>query len=275
MAEGPTAKTSVREHGIVPDRAAFKAAARTHTVIPVRRSLLADQITPVAMFARLCGNQPGFLLESVDHGGRWSRWSFLGREPRARVISRGGVVEIEGDVPTDLPTDQGILAAVEALLEVCTTAADADLPLLHAGVVGYLGYDVVREIERLPDVPPDDRGWPDASLSLIGDLVAMDHWSQQVTLIANAFVRAADGAVPDNAALDALYDDAVARLTRLAADGATPIDEPLVDPPSRSVDLPDVVSTMSRVSTRVLSNRRRSTSWPATSSRSCSRSAST
>ena len=237
---------SLAADGVVPDRAAFKEAARSHTVVPVRRSLLADQITPVAMFARLCGDQPGFLLESVDHGGRWSRWSFLGREPRARLISRDGVVVIGGDVPADLPTDRGILAAVEALLEVCTTAPDAELPLLHAGVVGYLGYDVVREIERLPDVPPDDRDWPDASLSLIGDLVAMDHWSQQVTLIANAFVgRDADGAAPDEAALDALYDDAVARLARLAADGATPIDEPLVDPPSLSDALPDVVSTMS------------------------------
>ena len=227
--------------GVVPDRATFREMARSHSVVPVRRSLLADQITPVAMFARLCGDGPGFLLESVDHSGRWGRWSFLGREPRARIVSGGGAITIEGALPGDVPTDRGILAAVEALLERCTTATDDDLPPLHAGLVGYLGYDVVREIERLPDTPADDRHWPDAALSLIGDMVAMDHWSQRVTLIANVFVPDA----PDDVALDALYDDALARLARLAEDGATLLSEPLVDPPSRTDELPAVSSTMS------------------------------
>jgi anthranilate synthase component 1 len=229
---------------VVPDRDAFRVLAGEHAVIPVRCELLADQVTPVAVFGRLCGDGPGFLLESVDHGGRWSRWSFVGRDPRGRIIARDGIIALEGDLPVDLPTDRGVLATVEALLASCTSPVVDDLPL-HSGLVGYLGYDVVREVERLTDAPHDDRGWPDAVLSVVGDLVALDHWSQRAILVANVFVPA--GAT--NAEIDALYDDALVRLDDMARAGARPIDEPMVDPPPHrndpaALELPDVRSTM-------------------------------
>ena len=85
----------------------------------------------------------------------------------------------------------------------------------------------MRGVEDLPDAPADDRGWPDAVLSVIGELAAYDHWSQRVTLIANAFVP--EGA--SDAEVDAAYDEALARIDRMAADGAQPIDVPPVTPP--------------------------------------------
>jgi anthranilate synthase component 1 len=191
------------------------------------------------VFGRLCGDGPGFLLESVDHGGRWDRWSFVGRSPRARITSRDGRLSVEGDLPADVPLDRGVLAALEALLAACTAPAVDDLPL-HSGVVGYLGYDVVREVESLPDVPPDDRGWADAVLSVIGDLVALDHWSQQAIVIANVFVPA--GA--DRSTLEQLYADGTARIDAMVGDGATPVAEPLVDPPAADDTLPDARSSM-------------------------------
>jgi len=223
---------------ISPSRADFHELAREFTVVPVRRALLADQVTPVAVFGRICRDEPGFLLESVEHGG-WARWSFVGRAPRARITSRAGQLQVDGDLPPGVPLDDGILAALESLLEEYRAPQLADLPL-HSGVVGYLGYDVVREVERLPDVPPDDRGWPDAILSVIGDLVALDHWSQQAILIANAFVPAE----ATDEQIDALYDDALERIDALVAAGATPIDEPLVDPPDRSDELPLIHGTV-------------------------------
>ena len=238
---------------LVPSRDHFRDLARVHRVVPVCRTLLADLTTPLAAFARLCGpdgrgpgdrGRPGFLLESVDHGGRWSRWSFIGRDPRARLVARGNEVTLTGDLPPSVPTDRGILAALEVLLEHFRSPTaeqfGAELPPLHSGVVGYLGYDVVREVERLPDVPEDTKGWPDAVLSVIGELAAYDHWSQQVTLVANAFV----GPDATDTQLDAAYDDAVARLERMAADGATPLDEPLVTPPERADDSVPATSSM-------------------------------
>ena len=82
----------------------------------------------------------------------------------------------------------GVLAALEALLAAYRSPVLPDLPPLHGGVVGYLGYDVVREVEHLPDVPPDDQGFPDAGLVVIGQLAAFDHWRQRIVLIDNVVV---------------------------------------------------------------------------------------
>ena len=83
-----------------PSRDEFRALARDHTVIPVWREVLADFTTPVSAFARLVGDDDGFLLESVEHGERWSRWSFIGRNPLATLTSRGGRLEAAGALPT-------------------------------------------------------------------------------------------------------------------------------------------------------------------------------
>ena len=155
-----------------PSRDEFRALARTHTVIPVWREVLADLTTPVAAYARLVGDGPGFLLESVEHGERWSRWSFIGRNPLATLTARGLQVETTGALPPGVPLDAGILAAIEAVLDAWRAPSIEGLPPLHGGIMGYLGYDVVREVERLPDVPPDDLGHPDAMVSIIGQLAA-------------------------------------------------------------------------------------------------------
>ncbi|MGE3621383.1 MAG: anthranilate synthase component I family protein [Acidimicrobiia bacterium] len=225
-----------------PSRHDFLALARTHTVVPVWRELLADLTTPVAGYARLVGDAPGFLLESVEHSERWSRWSFIGRNPLATLTARGRSVTATGTLPDGVPLDGGILAALGALVEAWRAPALAELPPLHGGVMGYLGYDVVREVERLPDVPTDDQGLPDAVLSVIGQLAAYDHWRQRVTLIDNV-VAHADAT---EAELDALYEGALRRLDDLAADGARPLDEPLVEPPDGDGELPGVHSTMGR-----------------------------
>ena len=226
---------------ISPSRDDFHALAADHSVVPVWRELLADLITPVAAFARLCGDdRPGFLFESVEHGERWSRFSFVGRNPIATLVLRDGIVTVDGELPAAMPRDQGILAAIEWLLAAYRSPSLDALPPLHGGVVGYLGYDVVREVEDLAETPHDATGYPDAVMAVIGQLAAFDHFRQRVTLIDNVLVP--DGAT--TADLDRLYDEAALRLEQLAADGASPLAEPMVDPPSPSPDLPDVTGSM-------------------------------
>ena len=225
-----------------PTRDEFHDLAATYSVVPLWRELLADLITPVAAFARLCGDdRAGFLFESVEHGERWSRWSFVGRNPHATLVLRDGVVEVHGDLPAGMPRDRGILAAIEWLLERYRSPQLAELPPLHGGVVGYLGYDVVREVEHLPDVPTDVTGYPEAVMSIIGQMAAFDHFRQRVTLIDNVLVP--EGATADQ--LDRLYDEAVLRLEQLAIDGARPLDEPMVDPPAADPELPEVRGSVS------------------------------
>jgi anthranilate synthase component 1 len=223
-----------------PSRDDFRALARDHTVVPVWREILGDLITPVAGFARVVGDGPGFLFESVEHGERWSRWSFLGRNPLATMVLRDGVLSVDGSLPASVPRDKGVLAAVEALLDVYRSPRMPDLPTLHGGVVGYLGYDVVREVEHLPDVPKDDLGHPDAVLSVVGQIAAFDHFRQRVVLVDNVLVPS--GATDPE--LDVMYDDAHRRVDELAAAGSRPTDEPVVEPPDHEEPPADVQRTV-------------------------------
>ncbi|MCY4295196.1 MAG: anthranilate synthase component I [Acidimicrobiaceae bacterium] len=235
-----------------PSLEEFRELARRYRVVPVWRELLADLTTPVAAFARVVGDGDGFLLESVEHSERWSRWSFIGRNPIATLVARGPNVEAAGQIGVDIPRDRGMLAALEVLLEHCRAPSIEGLPPLHGGLIGYLGYDVVREVEHLPDAPPDDSGLADAVMSLIGELAVYDHWRQRVTLICN--VQIPSGA--DDRLVERLYFEAVLRVDALAADGAKSLDEPLMPPPDPvsdagregaelDTDLPETVSTMS------------------------------
>ncbi|HEX9260475.1 MAG TPA: chorismate-binding protein [Acidimicrobiales bacterium] len=222
-----------------PSRDEFRALAADHTVVPVWREVLGDLETPVAAYAKLVGDGSGFLLESVEHGERWSRFSFVGRDPSATLVLRDGVITPHGNVPAGVPLDKGILAALEALLAVYRAPRLPDLPPLQGGVVGFLGYDVVREVERLPDIPPDDRGLPDAVMSVIGSLAAFDHWRQRVYLIESVPVLGLDGD-----ALDAAYAAAAARTASAAADLGRPLPYAPVEPPDPADVLPEARSNM-------------------------------
>ena len=220
--------------GVHPSRDEFAALARGWTIVPVWCELLADLTTPVAAYARLVRGEPGFVLESVEHAGTWGRWSFIGRRPSATMTLRQGRVSVEGSVAVNVPEDQGILAAMEAVLSHYRAPSLPGLPPLHGGIVGYLGYDVIREVERLPHAPPDELGYPDAIVSVVGQVAAYDAWRQRVTLVDAVPVpaRATTEEIYD------LYDLAVARLQDFAAEGAKPIDEPVIEPPERDDELP-------------------------------------
>ena len=232
-----------------PGTEGFRRLARAHRIVPVWRELVADTVTPVAAFLQIVGtgDRTGFLLESVEGGERWGRYSFIGRNPLATLVAQGHEVTTRGALDLDDLTGggvtghHGVLAALEAILGAVDSPDLPDLPPLHGGLVGYLGYDVVREVEHLPDVPPDDLGQPDAILAVIGQLAAFDHWRQRVVLIDNVVVDPAWG----DDELDAAHSAAQSRLDELAADCVRPIAEaprllpPRLDPPA------DVTRTMS------------------------------
>jgi len=227
---------------IQPSREEFLALARDHTVVPVWCEVLADLETPMSAFVKLVGpgtdDPPGFLLESVEHGERWGRFSFLGRDPALKMVVRGRSVTFEGDVPPGVPTDQGALAALDALCRVYRAPRIDALPPFHGGIVGYLGYDVVREVEHLPDVPPATHDLPDAVMVVTGHVTAFDHLRQRCTLVENVFLL-------DDADPGTRYDAAAARLR----DRVATLGEPLPYPPSAppdltTLELPEVRSSM-------------------------------
>jgi len=198
-----------------PDPVEFAALAKEHAIVPVWCEVVADTLTPVSAFTNLVGDGEGFLFESVEGGERWGRYSFVGRRPLATLTARGRSVQATGRLGL-ASSDDGILQAVEALLARFESPTLDGLPPLHGGLVGYLGYDVVREIERLPEPPPDDLGHPDAALVVIGQFAAFDHWRQRIALIDNVVVP--DPETATAAELAAAYEGACARLVELAAD---------------------------------------------------------
>jgi anthranilate synthase component 1 len=188
-------------------------AALDQPVVPVTRRLLADSETAVGIYRKLAGNRPGtVLLESAEQGKRWSRYSFVGVRSAGVLSERDGVTQWLGEsVPgltDDLPADP--LAAVRTLARRMRSPRVPGLPPLTGGLVGYLGYDVVRRLERLPETSADDLGMPELALMLVTDLAVLDHTDGTVLLIANALRGAGDQGSG--------WDDAVARLDAMAAD---------------------------------------------------------
>jgi anthranilate synthase component 1 len=231
--------------GFRPDAAEFAALAKEHAIVPVWCEVVADTLTPVACFANVVGEGNGFLLESVEGGERWGRYSFVGRRPLATLTAQGRHVETTGRLGLG-SSDSGILAAVEALVDRFQSPVLPGLPPLHGGLVGFLGYDVVREVERLPAPPVDDTGQPDAALVVIGQFCAFDHWRQRIVLIDNVVVPdAPDGTVDADAVAEA-YESACARLRELAVDcaGGEPAAGELVAAPPPGLEKATAARTM-------------------------------
>jgi len=224
-------------------REEFGELARAHRIVPVWREVVADTVTPVGAFIQVVGAEPGFLLESVEGGERWGRYSFVGRRMLATLVAADGEVAVRGDLalPEGVAGPGGVLAAIEALLAGFRAPVIPSLPPLHSGIVGYLGYDVVREVERLPRVPPDDQGFPDAVLGVIGQLCAFDRWRQRAVLVDNVVTEAGW----TRSETDVAYEEACGRLDELAADLAQPLHEAPLEPPYEDDRPPEVRRTMS------------------------------
>ncbi|MFC5993313.1 anthranilate synthase component I [Pseudonocardia hispaniensis] len=203
---------------VTPSREEFRELAAAHRVIPVARRLLADDETPVGVYRKLAGSRPGtFLFESAENGRSWSRWSFIGARSAAALTAVDGVLRWTGEVPVGMPTEGDPLSALRVVVEELRSEPLPGLPPLTGGMVGYLGYDVVRRLERIGERAADDLGLPELVMLLATDLAALDHHEGTVTLIANAINWDASDERVEEA-----YDDAVARLDRMTAELAAP-----------------------------------------------------
>ncbi|MFI6105036.1 anthranilate synthase component I [Streptomyces sp. NPDC051310] len=223
------------------DLETFRKLAADRRVIPVSRRLLADGDTPVGLYRKLAAERPGtFLLESADGGtshtvggggGRsWSRYSFIGVRSAATLTARDGQAHWLGTPPVGVPVDGDPLEALRATVETLHTPRDlaAELPPFTGGMVGYLGYDIVRRLERIGEHGTDDLRLPELTMLLTSDLAVLDHWDGTVLLIANAINHN-----DLDTGVDEAYADAVARLDAMAADLAEPLaTKPVGLPPS-------------------------------------------
>ncbi|MBB1253941.1 anthranilate synthase component I [Streptomyces alkaliterrae] len=201
-----------------PDLDTFRVLAKDQRVIPVTRRLLADGDTPIALYRKLAAERPGtFLLESAENGATWSRYSFIGVRSAAALTVRDGQAHWQGTPPVGVPTEGDPLAALRATVETLHTPRDHRLPPFTGGMVGYLGYDVVRRLERIGDSTADDLALPELTMLLASDLAVLDHRDGTVLLIANAINHN-----DLTTGVDEAYADAVVRLDAMTNDLARP-----------------------------------------------------
>ncbi|QFQ02198.1 Anthranilate synthase component 1 [Corynebacterium urogenitale] len=189
-------------------RETFRALAANHRVVPVVRKVLADQETALSAYRKLAAGRPGtFLLESAAHGQSWDRWSFIGTGARCALTAKNSDARWMGEPPVDMPEGIDPLDAVRKTLAVLHTERIEGLPPLTSGLVGYMGYDMIRYIEDLPDTCEDDLQVPDMVQMLVDGMAAVDHHEGVIWLIATVVNW-------DNSdeRVDEAYDDAVARI---------------------------------------------------------------
>lgn len=195
-------------------RSEFQEYAKSFNVIPVYRKLLADGETPIGIYRKLAKNAPStFLLESAEHGGVWSRYSFIGANSQATLSEKDGKAIWVGTTPAGAPVGIDPLAALRLSAAHLRSPKIAGLPPLTGGLVGYMGYDSVRRLEKLPTLSKKDIDLPELAFMLTSDLAVMDHAEGTITLIANAINWDGTGDRVDQA-----FDDAQARLDRMQSD---------------------------------------------------------
>ena len=186
---------------VSPSRDEVRALAADHTLVPLRHTFIDDCETPVSAYLKLRGAGPSFLLESAEQGQRFGRWSFLGVQPRSVIRLADGVLTVDGE-PRSYEDPYSAVADELARYKL---AELPDLPPFAGGAVGLFGYDLVRSFEPSVGEPnPDDVGIPDLALMVSDVLLAFDHFTHQVTILANVFADGGD--------LDASYADAVAAI---------------------------------------------------------------
>jgi anthranilate synthase component 1 len=167
----------------------FSRKAREGNLIPVYREILADMETPVSAFRKIDSGKYAFLLESVEGGEKWGRYSFLGSDPGLVVRSKGSQVEVmTGDQVSVRPMGRDVLDPLREILKQYRPVRDRNLPRFCGGLVGFLAYDVARQFERLPATAKDDLGLPDALFLLTDTLVIFDNVSHRIKVVSNAYV---------------------------------------------------------------------------------------
>jgi anthranilate synthase component 1 len=199
--------------------AQFREFAKTNQVVPVAKSYLADDETPLSLYVKLAGDRENtFLLESAEHGGAWSRYSFIGVNSEATLTEHEGKAFWLGRPPVGVPTGIDPLVALHQVSTQLRAARIPGLPRLTSGLVGYLGYDSVRRLEKLPSLTPDHLQIPELAFMLTTDLAIYDHLHGVVTLIANAINW--DGS---DERVDEAYAASLARLSKMENDLKRPI----------------------------------------------------
>ena len=200
-----------------PSIEAFLTLAEQGNLIPVYREIMADMDTPVTAFKKIDDGCYSFLLESIEGGEKWARYTFLGSNPSVAICSRGNSVEvIESGRGMRTEEVDDPLEFLKNYLSRYTPVEIEGVPRFFGGAVGYIGYDMVRFFEKLPSCKPHVIGTCDSIFMITDTLVIFDNIRQKIKVVSNAYV---DGEVSPEIA----YRQAIAKIDGIIAKLKAPL----------------------------------------------------
>jgi anthranilate synthase component 1 len=203
-----------------PSAEEFIKLSSKGNLIPVYREILADMETPVSAYRKIAGDKDSFLFESVVGGEKWGRYSFLGSEPTVIFKSKDGKIELlEKGKTTSFDIKGDPLHHLKELMSRYEPVKLPGLPRFFGGAVGYIGYDMVKFFEKLPNSVEDDLGLPDALFMITDTIIIFDNVNQKIKVVSNAYTEGKD--------TDQAYKDAVDRIEAMIARIKAPL------PPSK------------------------------------------
>ncbi|MCQ6558026.1 anthranilate synthase component I [Paenibacillus mendelii] len=208
--------------------------AGSYNLIPVVRHVMADTETPIRLFQHFSRERHAFLLESVEGGVKWARYSYIGTDPFMLIRGQDGEMVIEQHGEKRVLRDKPI-ELLKAHLRSYRSPSIANLPSFTGGAIGFFGYDLLQYYEKLPAHRVDDLNMNDLQFMFCDQIIVFDHFKQQIQVIGNVHIK--EGASdPD---IEAAYNRTIARIeenierlqqpmpTSLMAGGAVPTDPDL------------------------------------------------
>jgi anthranilate synthase component 1 len=186
----------------------FKEKALTSNIVPVYRDILADTETPVSAFMKIDDGGEAFLLESVEGGEKWGRYSFLGTSPMAVIKSKGRRVEIVEGGKTSVEEGDPI-GVLKGFLSRYRAAEVEGAPRFFGGAIGYIGYDIVRHIARLPDTAARDLDLNELFFIITDTFLVFDNMEHKIKVVCNAYID--EGSDPEE-----VYRNSVEKIEVLA-----------------------------------------------------------
>ncbi len=183
-----------RDLMITPNVDQVLKMASEYNLIPVVKRILADMETPIRIFRRYADNDRAFLLESVEGGIQWARYSFIGTDPFLMISGKKGRIVVEEAGKTrELPGKP--IEELKALLRKYRSPKQDDLPPFTGGAIGFFGYDLLQYYEKLPAHALDDLNMDDIRFMFCDQIVVFDHVKQHMLLVGNVHVK--DGATDE------------------------------------------------------------------------------
>jgi len=195
----------------------FQILAKENKTVPVYKRILADLLTPISAYMRLANNSKyAFILESVEKGTRYGRYSFIGRNPQMIVRSQNKITQVfENGIWRDESSD--FLEYLRKIQKNYQAPKLSGIPNFTGGLVGYMGYESIIWVEDIPIYEKDTLQCPDALFMLFHEIIAFDHLQNQIILFSNVQIK-------EGVDLKKTYNDAHAQIDKMGEDLHTDID---------------------------------------------------